>query len=264
MKTFVSLSGGMDSTYLLWKLLSETTDEITALYVDLTDCDFLTRQKYDIRSFSFEEDSGTNRVKVEEIAAWLKANVRDFNLIIEPISAAYMVRGVGSPNNPPAYITRYAVQHINDGIYDRLCLSNEWENDGYANGGSVTSRRNGAWVAHEIFVSEAKRGRIDFTLLDMDYNQGYALTELPKPLRNLIWSRTDESVKSKKRMYFRNLIFVEGKTPAEAGAIAKAKCMLPNGKWHSMKFWIAGLSPTETPTWDMPTWPSSYEVPSSG
>ena len=34
MKTFVSFSGGMDSTYLLWKLLSETTDEVIALAFD--------------------------------------------------------------------------------------------------------------------------------------------------------------------------------------------------------------------------------------
>ena len=263
MKTFVSLSGGMDSTYLLWKLLSETTDEITALYVDLTDLEPLTRQKYDIRSFAFEEDGEASRAKVEAIVAWLKANVRDFNLIVDPISTNYMVRGVGSPNNPPAYITRYAVQHINDGIYDRLCLSNEWENDGGANGGTVTTRRNGAWVAHEIFVAEAERGRIDFKLLDMDYNQAYALSEMPESLRSVVWPRPDLSIKSKKRMYFRKLL-LEGQTPQEIGAEAKAKCMLPNGKWHIMKFWVLGQEPTEATTWDMPTWPSSYEVPSSG
>jgi hypothetical protein len=252
----------MDSTYLLWKLLSETTDEITALYVDLTDLDMRTRNKYDIRSFTFEEDGETHRAKIEAIAAWLKTNVRDFTLVIEPISTDYMVRGIGSPNNPPAYVTRYAVQHINDGTYDRLCLSNEWENDGYAHGGTVSTRRNGAWVAHEIFVAEARRGRIDFTLLDMDYNQAYALSEMPQELRELVWNRMSGS-KSPKRFYFEGLL-LDGKTPAEAGSIAKAQCIQPNGKWHSMKFWVTGAEPTEKTTWDMPTWPSSYEVPSSG
>lgn len=262
MKTLVSLSGGMDSTYLLWKLLSETTDEITALHVDLNDLDTRTRIKYDIRSFAFEEDASANLFKINMIIDWLKANVRDFNLIVEPISTEYMVRGIGSPNNPPAYITRYAVQHINDGIYDRLCLSNEWENDGYAHGGTVTTRRNGAWVAHEIFVAEAERGRIDFTLLDMDYTQAYAFAEMPKELLNLVWDRRG-GPKSIKKFYLEGLL-LDGKTPAEASAIAKAKCMLPNGKWHSMKFWVTGQEPTDATTWDMPTWPSSYEVPSSG
>jgi hypothetical protein len=263
MKTLVSLSGGMDSTYLLWKLLSETTDEITALHVDLTNLDIRTRIKYDIRSFSFEEDASVNLTKIEAISSWLKANVRDFNLVIEPISTDYMVRGVGSPNNPPAYTTRYAVQHINSGTYDRICLSHEWENDGFANGGTVTHRRTGAWVAHEIFVSQAQRGRIDFTLLDMDYNQAYALSEMPEGLRSIVWPRPDITIKSKKRMYFRKLL-LEGKTPQEIGAEAKAKCTLPNGKWHSMRHWLGGQEQTETTTWDMPTWPSSYEVPSSG
>jgi hypothetical protein len=263
MKTFVSLSGGMDSTYLLWKLLSETTDEITALHVDLTSLAPKLIQKYDIRSFSFEEDAAANLTKINEITAWLKTNVRDFNLIIEPISTDYMVRGIGSPNNPPAYITRYAVQHINDGTYDRLCMSNEWENDGAAHGGTVTTRRNGAWVAHEIFMAQAQRGSIDFTLLDMDYNQAYALSEMPQELRDLVWDSQDQSLKSMKRHYFANLL-QEGKTPAEVGQIAKAKCILPDNKWHSMKFWVLGQEPTDATTWDMPTWPSSYEVPSSG
>ena len=263
MKTFVSLSGGMDSTYLLWKLLSETTDEITAFYVDLSNLDLRTRIKYDIRSFTFDEGSEANREKIDAITAWLKANVRDFTLMIEPISAEYMVRGIGFPNSPPAYITRYAIQHINDGTYDRLCMSNEWENDGGANGGTVTNRRNGAWVAHEIFTAQAQRGRIDFTLLDMDYNQAYALSEMPQELRDLVWDSQDQSLKSMKRHYFANLL-QEGKTPAEVGQIAKAKCILPDNKWHSMKFWVMGAEPTDATTWDMPTWPSSYEVPSSG
>jgi hypothetical protein len=263
MKTFVSLSGGMDSTYLLWKLLSETTDEITALHVDLANFTQRLIQKYDIRSFAFEEDAAANLTKINEIAAWLKTNVRDFNLIVEPISTDYMVRGIEFPNSPPAYITRYAVQHINDGIYDRLCLSNEWENDGTSNGGTIMTRRSGAWAAHEIFVSEAQRGCIDFTLLDMDYNQAYALNEMPQALRDLVWDSQDQTAKSMKRHYFANLL-QEGKTPAEAGQIAKAKCMLPDNKWHSMKFWVMGREPTADTTWDMPTWPSSYEVPSSG
>jgi hypothetical protein len=262
MKTFVSLSGGMDSTYLLWRLLSETTDEITALHVDLSGLDVRTRIKYDIRSFAFEEDGEAARAKIDAITAWLKVNVRDFNLIVEPISTDYMVRGVGFPNNPPAYITRYAVQHINAETYDRLCLSNEWENDGFSNGGTVTHRRSGAWIAHEIFVSEAQRGRIDFTLLDMEYTQAYALAEMPRGLIDLVWDRRGGS-KSMKRFYLEGLL-LDGKTPAEASAIAKAKCMLPDNKWHSMRHWLGGQEPTEATTWDMPTWPSSYEVPSSG
>jgi hypothetical protein len=261
MKTFVSLSGGLDSTYLLWKLLSETTDEVTALFVDLTDATPRLIQKYDIRSFEFSDCGDDYKNYITDVANWLKANVRDFNLIIEPISTDYLVRGIGSPNNPPAYITRYAIQHINDGIYDRLCLSNEWENDGYANGGSVTTRRNGAWVAHEIFVAEAQRGRVNFTLLDMDYNQAYALNEMPEELLAIL--KQKNGVKLLKQEWFKRHL-LDGKLPSEIGALAKSKCVLPNGKWHSMKMWLTGHEPDQDSQWDMPTWPSSYEVPSSG
>jgi hypothetical protein len=217
------------------------------------------RQKYDIRSFAFEEQGRENLAKVEAIATWLKTNVRDFNLVVEPINTDYLARGIGVPNNPFSYPTRYAVKHINDGTYDRICHSLEWENDGAANGGTVTVRRNGGLVAREVFVAEAARGRIDFPLIDMDYTQAHALYEMPSQIVDLVWDKQDTGMKSMKRHYFAGLL-QEGKTPAEAGAIAKLKCMLPNGKWQSMKTWILGQEPNDSNTWDMPTWPSSYEA----
>jgi len=260
MKTILPISGGLDSTYLLWKLLSETSDEITAVFVDLSSVDARFRQKYDIRSFAFEESGTEYIVKVSRIVDWLKTNVRDFTFLIEPIDVNYLTRGVGSPNNPPAYMARYAVPKINAGTYDRLCLSNEWENDGFSNGGTITTRRTGAWVAREIFVEQATRGQIDFTLLDMDYNQAYAISEMPSALYGMI--NSDVGGKSTKRGWFKSQLD-KGMTPKEVGDLAKSKCMLPNGKWHSMRFWMSGISVEESHAWDMPTWPSSYIVPQS-
>jgi hypothetical protein len=261
MKTILSLSGGLDSTYLLWKLLSETSDEITAVFIDVSNADHRIRQKYDIRGFTFEESGGEFGDKVQAIVDWLKTNVRDFTFIVEPVDVNYLTRGISSPNNPPAYLTRYAVPKINDGTYDRLCLSNEWGNDGFSNGGTTTVRRVGAWVAHDIFAEQATRGRLDFTLLDMDYNQAYAISEMPPSLYDLF--KPDGGRKSTKREWFKSQLD-SGMSPKEVGDFAKSKCMLPDGKWHSINFWVVGISAEQSQTWDMPTWPSSYEVPFSG
>lgn len=264
MKSFVSLSGGIDSTYLLWKLLAETSDEVTAFHIDLTNVDHSFKIKYDTRSFDFHLTEDATSKVVNSIVAWLKQNVRDFTFLSEPMNEQYLVPDWNVPNNPPAYILRYAIDKINSNQIDRVCLSSEWENDGGANGGTVTTRRTGAWVAHEFFLEKATRGRIDFTLLDMDYNQSFALAEMPQALQNIILSsRSEEHYKSIKTKYFQELL-AEGKTPKECGDIAKARCILSNGKWLSMKHWLTNSDATDKDAWDMPTWPTSYEVPSSG
>lgn len=262
MKTFVSFSGGMDSTYLLWKLLSETTDEIIALNLDVDNTDPYIVRKYGLRAFTHEGGSSAHADKIHNIAQYLKTNVRDFTLVKEPISVEFLSRDINSPNNPPGYLTRYAVQKINNGEIDRFCCSNEWENDGHAHGGTIgRNRRPGAWVAREIFEATATRGSIEFTLLDMDYNQSYALAEMPKELIDMIrYPKSKNEFKNTKVSWFKRQLN-EGKTPAEIGAMAKAKCMLPNGKWHSMKSWINDEEPNDSNTWDVPTWPSSYTVP---
>lgn len=262
MKTLVSLSGGVNSTYLLWKLLSDTQDEVTTVFVDTSAIDEKTRKKYDVRTFNFGGND-QELANVQTIVSWLKENVRDFNFLVEPMSLDYLVRGVGFPNNPPAYITRYAIPKINDGSLDRICFSHEWDNDGFGNGGTVTHRRTGAWVAYELFVANAQRGQIDFTLLDMGYNKSCALTELPQPLLDVVWGDKQDEGRVAQMAYFQSLLD-EGKTPREITDIAMARCTLPNGQWHSMRLWLAGQEPNEKTTWDMPTWPSSYIVSSSG
>ena len=52
MRTIIGNSGGLDSTYALWKLLSTTDDEVTVV---LLNTDGLTNQvitRFDVRSFN--------------------------------------------------------------------------------------------------------------------------------------------------------------------------------------------------------------------
>lgn len=264
MKTLVPFTGGMDSTYLLWKLLSETSDEIIAVNFDLANTDPYLFNKYDLRSFTKEDFILEQSDRVIKIVMWLKQNVRDFTFTKEPISVEFLSKDINYPNNTAGYFARYAIPKINNGEIDRFCLSHEWDNDGLSNGGTIgTNRRPGAWVAYDLFLAHAQRGKIEFTLLDMDYNQSYALAEMPKVLIDLVrYPKPLNFLKNDKLSWFKRQLN-EGKTPAEAGAIAKAKCMLPNGKWHSMRYWVRGEEPNERNTWDVPTWPTSVDRSSS-
>jgi hypothetical protein len=262
MKTLVTLTGGMDSTYLLWKLLSETSDEITAVNFDLANTDPYLLQKYNVRSFTREDFSLGQTDKVIQVSMWLKANVRNFTFVKEPLSLEFLAKDLALPNNTAGYFARYAIPKINNGDFDHMCLSHEWDNDGLSNGGTIgTSRRPGSWVARELFIANATRGSIEFTLLDMDYNQAYALSEMPKPLVDLVrYPKSLNQLKNDKTSWYKGQLN-QGKTPKEAGDFAKSKCILPSGKWHSMRYWVAGQQPNELNTWDVPTWPSSYTVP---
>lgn len=259
MKTVIAFSGGLDSTYVLWKLLSSTDDEVTAIHVDTTGVSPSTRYRYDLRAF----DGGNDNAQL--VVDWLQANVRSFTYIRHDFDEAYVVRGIQDVNNTQTYLVRYLATLINDGQYDQLVCCPEKENDGYANGGTIFSRRPGGMAARDLFISLATRGKIDFPLIETNYTQAVALKGLPKDLSAIVYAQgtSQFGFKLQKKMWFQTLVW-SGKTPEEIWDIYYAKCTAVPGKWHSMKFWVLGQEPTEATTWDMPTWPSSYEVPSSG
>lgn len=61
--TLVTLSGGVDSTYLLWKLLNETDDEIIALHVNIA---------------NNEGRSEIENIRTEQIVMYLSEKIRPF------------------------------------------------------------------------------------------------------------------------------------------------------------------------------------------
>ena len=70
-------SGGLDSTYILWKKLVENTDKITALYVDDS---YLTQAQNADQGDRYPYSAHQVRA-AEDCIAWLKSNVRDFDYV---------------------------------------------------------------------------------------------------------------------------------------------------------------------------------------
>lgn len=260
MKTVIAFSGGLDSTYLLWKILTETQDEVTAVLVSTNTIDGDDSLKYDLRAFI-----GSDFANATAAAEWLNANVRPFTFISQNFNSSYVVQGYGNPNSPPTYLTRYVLPLINNGTYDRFVLANEKENDGYSNGGTVSIRRPGSFASRDIFVAGATRGSIQWPLIETNYTQAVALSSLPQNLLAIIDVCVDGPTrfKCRKKQWFQNLLD-EGKTPAEAWDTYYANCTQVPGKWFSMKFWLHDNQPSSSNLWEMPEWPTSYSVPSSG
>ena len=268
MKTIIGNSGGLDSTYALWKLLTATTDDVTVVLLNTDDLTANVRQKFDVRSFNSAQSNASRMTRVQAIVQWLSTNVRPCTLIEVPLDASVLRRGVEYPNNPQTVIVDWAVKKINAGEADRVIVTTERENDGFSNGGTVSSRAPGALAARDRFAVDATRGQLSFMLLDMNYHQGMAIREMPAALYALTRSCDSHEpepcgvcFKCSKRKFFAEAI-AGGKTDEQIRQKIAEKSELANGRWRSMKHWIAeevstcAVAPIDK-TWNMPVWPQS-------
>ncbi len=113
MKSLVAISGGVDSTYVLWKLLTETDDDITAVFFDFSqvDVDMLTEKNAD------------KKYQVEVLIDRLKA-IRDFTYIYHVATREEIVPQL---QHKLLFAIKYAASFINDGTYDRLVSGASYE-----------------------------------------------------------------------------------------------------------------------------------------
>jgi 7-cyano-7-deazaguanine synthase in queuosine biosynthesis len=279
MNSLIALSGGLDSTYVLWKTLATTTDQVTAIFLTWETQpsvpgqffpSFVSTQKiiddsqkkYNLK---WNENAYVNMkqsVLVQNITQWLKKNVRDFTLDVQIIDPVRF--NLDKINHTNTYFIDLAIERINAGVADKIICAHEKENDGWSNGGTKNGvRRSGSMECYDRFVADAKRGEISFPLLDQPYTQANALAVMPKELVDLSSSCIRDPsnscgacFKCKKRQFFCDEI-ASGKTVEEIVDFVKSKSIQPDGKWVSMKSWLGEMNSDPFPT---PQWPTSYKV----
>ncbi len=268
MKTIIGNSGGLDSTYALWKLLSSTSDDVTVVLLNTDDLTTEIKTKFDVRSFNSSQPNEGRVSRVRTIVDWLSVNVRPCTLAEVNIDASVLKRGVEYPNNPQTIIVDWAIGKINANLADKVVVTTERENDGFSNGGTIAGRAPGALAARDRFVDNATRGQLSFMLLDMDYHQGMATREMPAELFALTRSCDNPApepcgtcFKCSKRKFFAEAI-ADGKSDGEIRTYIASKSELPDGNWRSMKHWLVEdvstfASPLPNKLWDMPVWPLS-------
>lgn len=267
MKTIIGNSGGLDSTYALWKLLSSTADEVTVILLNTDDLTKEIKTKFDVRSFNSSQSNEGRINRVRSIVDWLSVNVRPCILAEVNIDASILKRGIGYPNNPQTIIVDWAIGKINANLADKVIVTTERENDGFSNGGTIATRAPGALAARDRFADNATRGQLIFMLLDMGYHQGMATREMPAELFALTRSCDSPApepcgvcFKCSKRKFFAEAI-AGGKLDDEIRTHIASKSELSNGRWMTMKNWLKDDVSTYIDggdkTWDMPIWPSS-------
>jgi 7-cyano-7-deazaguanine synthase in queuosine biosynthesis len=267
-KTIMPFSGGLDSTYALWKTLRETDDAVTVVTI--------TGQHHDTRkplraSAGLLSPHGWEKAK--QVADAVAAATRAFSFEVKEVNADLdtnqFVPGVGQVS------LRMATDRVNSGEFDCVAATYEMDNDGTLWGGTKSFQfLTSAMVAHENFKRYATRGRIEFPLIEMGYTQAVALRDLPPSLYALAFS-CDRGVvegaacgrcyKCCKRKFFK-ILLDGGQTVDDIRNLWRDRSTTPDG-WVPMKLWLGEYIPEylswwdpDTPPYPMPSYPQAYEV----
>ena len=282
-KSILNFNGGLDSTYVLWKTLSQTDEEVTALTFK-----FSGDNQSPATVRLGEDHQDVKLTIVDSMANWLKTNVRSFNHVVIDFDPSYLDDAVSFEDatfkkTTEIYLVKYGIQNG----FDKIISSFEKDNDGFSAASTtfdVDKRRTPlSGEMRGAFKRMAKSGEISFMLLDMNYHQAYAIRELPVALFNMTRSCDAETsepcgvcFKCSKRQFFMKCI-ADGKTNADIQSIIDNESLTNDGRWISMKWWLrdhvgtyksfAGKNDDTDPVynkekqvWAMPLWPPSLKL----
>jgi hypothetical protein len=284
MKTLIAVTGGVDSTYALWKLLATTDEEITAIHFD---SDYIDVWTHRFKNLWSPRASVIQKRHLNDVIPWLQENVRPFNYITRNIDTSKYVEGKYFAE----YMGEYAVENINNGTYDKFVTGHCKANEGYGSGStSETVSKQGHYRMWELFKATANRGELSFPLFDVVYDRSVALTSLPSDLAKLVCycddphfnfetetlSDCDHCTKCALK-YFYNGQIASGKTTEQIIDYVNQLSTGPNGTYVPQKYWLQSevantaaffvVGPRYfvendnlSKPWQQPLWPSSYKV----
>jgi 7-cyano-7-deazaguanine synthase in queuosine biosynthesis len=194
-KTLVPFSGGIDSTYILWKLLTETDDEVTAMY--------LNEEHY--YGNIFGDKSSIQYQRSLNLVDELR-KIRDFRYIKHNVRQNDITDEI---QNKMLIIIQCAAPFINDGSYDRI-----------ASGSSYEDKRQKVvehleytpmyYAEHRLFERLCNRGEYWQPLVHgewhIKYNRSHAMVNLPSHIlsmttgcnKPIIENETDEFIECEK------------------------------------------------------------------
>lgn len=166
-KNLLLFSGGGDSTYLAYKLLTETTEEITLLIICSND----------------NVANGLNDKKLTTFYPILKKfkNIRDFNIIYHKAEKE-LIDNVKYDNWFNYSIKRFA-KDFDNGTYDNFVTSCSWEqNNGYFMKNYKIKGVRPYFEAKNHFETTVKRGKFWSPLVEHDFHEKYNRYHLNKYL----------------------------------------------------------------------------------
>jgi hypothetical protein len=178
-RTLLTFTGGIETTYIAWKLLSETQDEVTGIYLYLPVRENVRLFDGDINHFN----------KVKPLINELN-KIRPFNVIVKKCSPSELTEEL---NHYYTYFINFAAPLLNNNIYDRIATGRTWEQAGQ----KILSDPNlngspSAIAGQRLFDKLVNRGSLWNPLVTHDYHQNFtkahALLELPEHILSKTFS----------------------------------------------------------------------------
>jgi 7-cyano-7-deazaguanine synthase in queuosine biosynthesis len=274
MKSIVSFSGGIDSTYVLWKELTETSNDVLAVYfVAPNMADHLSERK-EIRALTPFRPAYEIAKRIPNYVKLIQSHTRPFDTSIVYYDMTKLVDPKTGSNNSAVLRVKWAVDRINRGIADRFISGHCRDNDAYSEGnGASIDGQTGSNLSMHVFRQIATRGEYLMPLIDSNYSVAHAFAELPQEIIDANLScedpRTENNCGYCYGCSYHKLAkdkLASGMTPDQFFNFVMNKSVLPNGFWDSPKRWLCEEIPNyggrpDMKPWPMPQWPNSYKVP---
>jgi hypothetical protein len=176
MKTVLLFTGGFDSTYLAYKILTDTSDELS-LYVMKAE-----------RFSPYNPDWAATPYMFNNISAVISElkKIRKFEVIEETVDVNQITFDIDNPNS---YAVYKLIPKINDGTYDRIATGHSYDHCSmryfkYLDMPGV----GGDKMAKKLFENTAKRGSLWFPFITHDIHKNYgkyhAIKNLPENLKS--------------------------------------------------------------------------------
>jgi len=179
-KSLVLFSGGLDSTYILYKLLSETDDEITAI----------TFQR-DYESELYVAYPPLNFLRLPTLIEELR-KIRNFNHIMRTVTEEEMN---SDTDHTYTYFISYAAPFLNDGTYDRIVTgrtTEQWDKSVQVEANKTIQGSPTNIAATRLFRRLVTRGEVwnplQKNVWHENFNKWHAFYYLPRNLYTLTLS----------------------------------------------------------------------------
>jgi hypothetical protein len=175
MKTVLLFTGGFDSTYLAYKILTDTLDELS-LYVMKAEKISPYNPDWAATPYMFNN--------ISSVIFELK-KIRKFEVIEETVDVNQITFNIDNPNS---YAVYKLISKINGGTYDRIATGHSHDHCSmryfkYLDMPGV----GGDKMAKKLFETTAKRGSLWFPFITHDIHQNYgkyhAIKNLPQNLK---------------------------------------------------------------------------------
>ena len=184
-KTLVCLSGGLDSTYVLWKTLSTTDDEITAVFFDASHVTesgsgsiaaSKAERAYNASLSPYYQKAARNVVN------WCSSNIRPVTFLVKNF------KNMAESDSVFTHMIKSCASMINSGEYDRLLMGMgpAIVNEPSSHNTPKLTSENG--VYQKAFNGVSGRGTIEYPIKQTNANALVIIQNLPTALYDLTLS----------------------------------------------------------------------------